>query len=86
MEEADIVNKYKKRYAGLLGDEYRRSLKIESIIKLVNENIELINFLPNRTWSEKKIIAEKLLELLKRIGLSNLWIKNYYYLFEIKFN
>ena len=71
-EEADIVNKYKKRYAGLLGHEYRRSLKIESIINLINENIELINSMPNRTRNEKKIIGEKWFEFLKRIRLSNI--------------
>ena len=72
MEEADIVNKYKKRQACLLGKEYRRSLKIESIIKLVNENIELINLLPNRTRKLKKNITEKWFEFLKRFRLSNL--------------
>ena len=57
IEEANIINIYNKRYSGLLGHKYRRKMKIEKIIPILNDNNNVISGMPNRTRAEKKLIA-----------------------------
>ena len=37
LEEADIINDYKKRNAGLLGSNNRRNLKMEKLFKFYSK-------------------------------------------------
>ena len=72
IEEANIINIYNKRYSSLLGHEYRRRMKIEEIIHILNDNINVISGMPNRTRAEKKLIALQWFECLQRVRFSNL--------------
>ena len=56
LEEADIIINYKKRNAGLLGSNNRRSNKMEIFLKTMQEKIEEINNLPNNNNDRKKFV------------------------------
>ena len=78
IKEANIINIYNKRYSGFLDHEYRRKMKIEEIIHILNDNNNVISGIPNRTRTEKKLIALQWFEFLQRIRFSNLYLdKNY---------
>ena len=67
IKEANIINIYNKRYSGFLDHEYRRKMKIEEIIHILNDNNNVISGMPNRTRAEKKLIALQWFECLQRI-------------------
>ena len=54
VEEADIINTYNKRKAGLLGQEVRRTIKSEELLSKLREKINSIESMPNNTLTEKK--------------------------------
>ena len=55
LEEADIIINYKKRNAGLLGSNNRRTNKMDIFLKTIQEKIEEINNLSNNNNDRKKI-------------------------------
>ena len=68
LEEANIIINYKKRNAGLLGSNNRRSNKMEIFLKTMQEKIEEINNLPNNNINDKKKIELALYNFVKSLG------------------
>ena len=56
LEEADIINNYKKSMAGLLGSNNRRTLKMENFLNSIQNKIEEINNFPKNNNNDRRKI------------------------------
>ena len=68
LEEADIINNYKKRNARLLGSNNRRTLKMENFLNSIQNKIEEINNLPNNNNNDRRKIELAWYDFIKSIG------------------
>ena len=68
LEEADIINNYKRRNSGLLGSNNRRTLKMENFLNSIQNKIEEINNLPNNNNNDRRKIELALYDFIKSLG------------------
>ena len=68
LEEANIIINYKKRNAGLLGSNNRRSNKMEIFLKTLQEKVGGVNNLSNNNISDKKKIELEWYNFVKSLG------------------
>lgn len=72
IEDSTIVINYNKREAGLLGHKYRRNTKYIKLEDMIENFSEEIKEMPDSNNEEKKLIALKWFDFLKKIQPSSL--------------
>ena len=68
LEEDDIINNYKKRNAGLLGSNNRRTTKLVNFLNSVQDKIKEINSLPNNNNNDRRKIELAWYDFVKSLG------------------
>ena len=66
--EDDLINNYKKRNAGLLGSNNRRTTKLVNFLNSVQDKIKGINSLPNNNNNDRRKIELAWYDFVKSLG------------------
>ena len=68
LEEASIINEYKKRQSGLIGSGNRRTTKLIKYMENITSKIEEIQNMPNNNDNDKKNIEKAWYEYVESLG------------------